>query len=433
MHLLANGETSDAFRKSYREPEPLRTVKTAPDRDALWIIVTMIDFAMATADSSCAGVSLDHTESGRKAFAEDGWRGLLTAMRAQWLMLVFVPLSIALHFAHLPQVWIFLLSCMAIIPLAGAIGQATEELAKYRGPAVGGLLNATFGNATELIIAIVAALNGQVDIVRASLIGSIIGNLLLVLGLSALLGGLKFKEQKFSKEAAGTHGSMMTIAVISLLVPAIFVRSIPHLHEADVRIEYLSLGVAGILIVLYVVGLIFSLWTHKAVFRFEEETAPEPPCMKQSHAILILFVSTVLIAIESELLVHSIEPVVTQWHFNKLFLGIILIPIIGNAAEHSTALYMAAKNKMDISVNIAVSSAMQIAMFVAPVMIFVSVNTKSHVTILFSNVELISVAVSVLIAGQVTRDGKTNWLEGAQLLAAYSIIALAFFFLPARS
>jgi Ca2+:H+ antiporter len=354
-------------------------------------------------------------------------------MRWQWIMLIFVPLSITLHFFHVPPVWMFLLSCLAIIPLAGVMGQATEELAKYRGQAIGGLLNATFGNATELIIAVVAVLNGEVDIVRASLTGSIIGNLLLVLGLSALLGGLKYKEQKFSKDAAGTHGSMMTIAVISLLVPAIFVRSVPHLHEGDIRIENLSLWVAGVLIVLYIGGLVFSLRTHESIFRSGEEEEAEPATMKQSQAILLLLVSTIFIAIESELLVHSIEPVVSQWHISKIFLGIILIPIIGNAAEHSTAVYTAVKDKMDISLNIAVSSATQIAMFVAPVIIFVSANTKSHVTILFSNVELITVAVSVVITGQVTRDGKSNWLEGAQLLAAYLIIALAFFFLPAHS
>ena len=354
-------------------------------------------------------------------------------MRWQWLMLAFVPVSILMAVFHAPPVWIFLSSCLAIVPLAGTMGSATEELAKYRGQAIGGLLNATFGNATELIIAIVAVVNGEVDVVRASLIGSIVGNLLLVLGLSALLGGLKYKEQKFSKDAAGTHSSMMTIAVISLLVPAIFVRSVPHLHEGDVRVESLSFWVAAVLIALYLGGLVFSLCTHQSAFVPQGEEEHDPPTMKQGQAILILLVSTVVIAVESELLVHSIEPVVHAWHMSKLFLGIILIPIIGNAAEHSTAVTTAIKNKMDISLNIAVSSATQIAMFVAPVIIFVSALTKSHVTILFSNVELITVVVSVVITGQVTRDGKSNWLEGAQLLAAYIIIALAFFFIPARS
>ena len=358
-------------------------------------------------------------------------------MRWQRVMLAFVPVSILMGVFHAPPVWIFLCACLAIIPLAGMMGGATEELAKYRGQAIGGLLNATFGNATELIIAIVAIFNGEVDVVRASLIGSIVGNLLLVLGLSAFLGGLKYKEQKFSKDAAGTHSSMMTIAVISLLVPAIFVRNVPGLHEADVRVESLSFWVAAVLIALYLGGLVFSLCTHQSAFvpataEGEEEAEHEAPTMKQSHAIWILVASTVAIAVESELLVHSIEPVVQQWHMSKLFLGIILIPIIGNAAEHSTAVFTAMKNKMDISLNIAVSSATQIAMFVAPVIIFISAATTHHVTILFSNVELITVAVAVAITGQVTRDGKSNWLEGAQLLAAYIIIALAFFFIPAH-
>lgn len=357
-------------------------------------------------------------------------------MRWQWLMLAFVPTSILLNIFHAPPVWIFLCACLAIVPLAGTMGAATEELAKYRGQAIGGLMNATFGNATELIIASVAVINGEVDVVRASLIGSIVGNLLLVLGLSALVGGLKYKEQKFSKDAAGTHSSMMTIAVISLLVPAIFVRSVPHLHEADVRVQNLSICVAVVLIALYIGGLVFSLCTHQSAFVPHDPGAVvehEAPTMKQSSAIWILLISTVLIAIESEMLVHSIGPVVQVLHMSKLFLGIIVIPIIGNAAEHSTAVVTALKNKMDISLNIAVSSATQIAMFVAPVIIFVSALTTSHVTILFSNVELITVVVAVVIAGQVTRDGKTNWLEGAQLLAAYTIIALAFFFIPTKS
>jgi len=354
-------------------------------------------------------------------------------MRWQWVMLAFVPVSILLNVFHAPPVWVFLTACLAIVPLAGAMGAATEELAKYRGQAIGGLMNATFGNATELIIAIVAVINGEVDVVRASLIGSIVGNLLLVLGLSALLGGLKFKEQKFSKDAAGTHSSMMTIAVISLLVPAIFVRSVPHLHEADIRVQNLSLCVAGVLIALYIGGLVFALWTHQSAFMPQEEEEHEPPTLKQSTAIWILLASTVAIAFESEMLVHSITPVVHALHMSKFFLGIIVIPIIGNAAEHSTAIVTAMKNKMDISLNIAVSSATQIAMFVAPVIIFVSAATAFHVSILFSNVELITVVVAVVIAGQVTRDGKTNWLEGAQLLAVYIIIALAFFFIPASS
>lgn len=354
-------------------------------------------------------------------------------MRWLWIMLIFVPISILMYLLKVSPNLMFIASCLAIIPLAGVLGHATEELSKYRGQAIGGLLNATFGNATELIIAIVAVFAGEVEVVRASLIGSIIGNLLLVLGLSVLLGGLRFKVQTFSKFAAGTHGSMMTIAVISLFVPALFVRNAPHLVEHTTRIRDLSLWVAGVLIVLYVGSLIFSLVTHESLLRGDsepgDETDSDPPEMKQSTAFLILFAATVFIAIESEFLVHSLTPVVEQWHLSKLFMGIIIIPIIGNAAEHSTAVVTAIRNKMDISVNIAVSSATQIAMFIGPLIIFVSQLTRHPVTIVFSTIELVAVASAVIIAGQVTRDGKSNWLEGVQLLAAYIIIALTFYFI----
>ena len=358
-------------------------------------------------------------------------------MRWQRVMLAFVPISILAAVFHAAPAWVFVTTCLAIIPLAGMMGVATEELAKYRGQAIGGLLNATFGNATELIIAIVAVFNGEVEVVRASLIGSIVGNLLLVLGLSSFLGGLRYKEQTFSKDAAGTHSSMMTIAVISLLVPAIFVRNVPGLHERDVRVETLSFWVAAVLIALYVGGLVFSLRTHQSTFvqcdddgdrtgagSSDDEAEPsvlDTACQHRRNR-----------GRERAVWYTASGPSCMQWHVSKLFLGIILIPIIGNAAEHSTAVYTAMKNKMDISLNIAVSSATQIAMFVGPVIIFVSALTAHRVTILFSNIEVITVRSAVVITGQVTRDGKSNWLEGAQLLAAYIIIALAFFFIPTR-
>ena len=353
-------------------------------------------------------------------------------MRWLYPLLIFVPISIVQYFMHVSPVWLFLSSCLSIIPLAGVMGVATEEYSKYRGQAVGGLLNATFGNATEMIIAIVAVFNGKVEIVRASLIGSIIGNLLLVFGLATLLGGLKFKEQKFNRHSAEANGSMMTISVISLLVPAIFIHN-SHLKDSAPSVANLSLAVAILLIALYIGGLIFSLKSHKSFFQDEvkhEGEEEEKPSMSQAQALGILLVSTLFIAFESEFLVSSIEPVVHQLHMSELFLGIILIPIIGNAAEHSTAVVMAVKNKMDISVNIAISSAAQIAMFVAPLIIIVSRWSHHPVTIVFSSIELICVAAAVMITQQVTRDGKTNWLEGAQLLAAYVIMALAFYFIP---
>ena len=251
-------------------------------------------------------------------------------MRWLYPLLIFVPISIVQYFMHVSPVWLFLSSCLSIIPLAGVMGVATEEYSKYRGQAVGGLLNATFGNATEMIIAIVAVFNGKVEIVRASLIGSIIGNLLLVFGLATLLGGLKFKEQKFNRHSAEANGSMMTISVISLLVPAIFIRN-SHLKDTAPSVANLSLAVAVLLIALYIGGLIFSLKSHKSFFQDEvkhEGEEEEKPSMSQAKALGILIVSTLFIAFESEFLVSSIEPVVHQLHMSELFLGIILIPII---------------------------------------------------------------------------------------------------------
>ncbi len=343
-------------------------------------------------------------------------------------MLILVPISFVLSFVHLPAV-LFLVSCLAIIPLAGFMGTATEELAKYRGPAVGGLLNATFGNATELIIAIVALQANEVEVVKASIIGSIVGNILLVLGLSILAGGLKYKIQSFNQDLAGMHAAMLAMAVISLLVPALFVRSAglsesPH----DARVANLSLGVASVLLLLYISSLLFSLHTHESLFRSEETDEAEPAYWTQGKAMLVLLACTVVVAFESEFLVRSIEPVVKQWHVSTLFIGVIVIPIIGNAAEHSTAVLMALRNKMDISFNIAVSSGTQIAMFVAPLVIFVGLLIGHPATILFSNQELIAVTASVTIGALIALDGKCHWLEGAQLLAAYVIVALAFYF-----
>lgn len=351
-------------------------------------------------------------------------------MRWMYFMLILVPITIIMHFMHAPAIWMFPLACLAILPLAGVMGHSTEELAKYRGEAVGGFLNATFGNAAELIIAIVAVMNGELEIVRASIIGSVIGNILLVLGLSLLLGGLRFRNQTYNREIAETNTTMMTLAVIALLVPAFFVKSVPGLKMEDMRVEQMTLYIAVLLIALYIGNVVFSLWTHKDLFQGGEHSEHEKPHMKQSVAIMLLVASTIGIAIESEFLIHSMDPFIEKFHLSKLFVGVILIPIVGNAAEHSTAVVMAIKNKMNISINIAVSSGTQIAMFVAPVIILLSFATKKHMSIIFTDVELVSIALSVLIAGQVTRDGRSNWLEGALLLVVYAIIGIAYFLIP---
>lgn len=351
-------------------------------------------------------------------------------MRLMLAMLIFVPISIALHFMHAPAGWVFLVSALAIVPLAGLMGTATEELAKCLGSGIGGLLNATFGNATELIIALVAVRSGQIAVVKASLIGSIIGNVLLVLGASVLVGGLKHKMQIFNKDVAQSHATMLALAVIALLVPALFVRVRGITETAsDPNISAVSMGVAGVLMVLYIGSLVFSLRTHENLFRGGEEEGDEPPEWSRRKAMLVLLGCTVLVALESEFLVNSIEPVIAQWHIGKLFLGVILLPIIGNAAEHSTAVMMAAKNKMDVSLNIAISSSTQIAMFVAPLIIFISPFFGHPVTILFSNYELIAISSAAAIGVLISMDGKSHWLEGAQLLAVYVIVGLAFYYI----
>ena len=352
----------------------------------------------------------------------------------RWFLL-FVPLSIVLSIMRVPPAWLFVMSALAIVPLAGLMSTATEELARYRGQAIGGLLNATFGNATELIICIVALQRNELEIVKSSLIGSILGNVLLVMGLSMLLGGLKHKVQKFNQDVAQAHATMLALAAISLLVPALFVRSVPGAVESahDPNVLYLSLSVAGVLIAVYLGGLIFSLYTHEKLFRSDEGMDEEPPVWSQSKALWVLLFATAVIAFESELLVGSIETVVHQWGISKVFVGIILVPIIGNAAEHSTAVIMAMRNKMDISLNIAISSSTQIALFVAPVCVFISLAMGHPLTFIFNNFELISVAAAIAIAVLISMDGKSHWLEGVQLLATYIILALAFYFIAGRT
>lgn len=347
-------------------------------------------------------------------------------------LLVFVPISIALEFLHAPPAWVFLAAALAIVPLAGFMGEATEELAKHLGSSIGGLLNATFGNATELIITIFAVRAGELGVVRASIIGSIIGNLLLVLGLSVFLGGLKHKTQTFSKDVAGAHTVTMILAAIALFTPSLFVHAIPGTPDtaANPRVESLSLWVAGLLIALYLGSLLFSLVTHQEMFRDGEEEEYEPPIWKKRTAFAVLAVSTGFVALESEFLVKSIEPTVQAWGISKLFVGVILLPIIGNAAEHATAVTMALKNKMDVTLNICISSSTQIALFVAPLIVFLSIPLGHAIPFIFNDFELIAIGFSAVIAAFIARDGKCNWFEGAQLLTVYAILALAFFFIP---
>ena len=353
------------------------------------------------------------------------------------LLLLCIPLSLVLRtIPGMNPLWVFLAAALAIIPLAGLMGRATEELAKHLGATWGGLLNATFGNAAELIIGLSALHEGPrlIPLVRASIVGSILGNILLVLGASILAGGLRYKIQTFNQDQAESQSINLLLASLSLSVPAIFVAAYSH-HGAPnaASIEHLSLWVAGVLLVVYLASLWFSLRTHQDLFRAcgsDEVDQDDPPIWNKRTAVGALALATVFVAVESEVLVKSVGGAAQALGLNNVFIGIIVLAIIGNNAEQSTAVWMALKNKMDITMNIAIGSSIQIAMFVAPVLVFASVLMHNPMTFVFSVPEMTAIAFSVLIAAFIAGDGKCHWLEGAQLLAAYLLIALAFFFLP---
>lgn len=340
-------------------------------------------------------------------------------------LFIFVPISVALELMHADPLWIFIAASIAIIPLAGLMGEATEEIAVYSGPKVGGLINATFGNATELIIAFFALKAGLFEVVKASIAGAVIGNILLVLGASMLVGGLKFKTQTFNQKAVSVSSSMLLFAVIGLSIPAVFTHTVkPTL--LNTQYEGLSIAIALIMFIIYILSLIFSFGTHKDIFGTEHDSAATAKwSFKKAMGMLVL--ATVLIAFMSEFLVGSIEAVTSAFGLSQLFVGIIVIAIIGNAAEHSTAIIMAARNKMDVAVEIAIGSSLQIILFVAPVLVFISL-FFTPMSLIFNYFELVAMFVSALIANQVASDGESNWLEGAQLIAVYLIIAIAFFF-----
>jgi Ca2+:H+ antiporter len=363
-----------------------------------------------------------------------------------WL-LIFVPIAIALRFipALDNPTALFIVACLAIIPLAGWMGKATEHLAEHLGQGIGGLLNATFGNAAELIIALFALSKGLEGVVKASITGSIIGNLLLVLGLSLLAGGAKFKTQTFDRTAAGTTATALTLGAIALLIPTIF-----HVAAAQVPMisggwtpekeQTLSLAIAIVLIVTYAFTLYFSLVTHKDLFVGEARTgAPQKVGHEEEEAgehwskqrsILTLLIATAFVALISEFLVGAVEAARGALGFTEVFVGVIVVAIIGNAAEHSSAILMAMRNKMDLSLGIALGSSLQIALFVAPVLIFASYAFGRPMNLEFTIPEVVAVIASILIVQQICSDGESNWMEGVQLLSVYAILGILFYFLP---
>jgi Ca2+:H+ antiporter len=344
------------------------------------------------------------------------------------LLIATFALSAAAHYAHWNSILQFVTAAVAIVFAAGFLGKATESVAHYAGQRLGGFLNATFGNAAELIIAIFLVKEGLFDMVKASLTGSIIGNLLLVLGASALAGGLKFKEQKFNLHLAGQNATLMLLAVIALFIPAVFVKS-EHLSEQDSLT--LSVTIAGVLIVAYAGWLIYSMITHKSLLEDHEEMAPdhgEAASWSRGRSILYLVLATVMVAFISEWLVGTLEVFTHRFGLSELFVGAFIVAIVGNAAEHSAAVMLAMKNKIGAAVEIAVGSSLQIALFVAPVLVFVSLLFSQHMNILFSTVELAAIGVAVLIATSVSRDGATTWYEGKLLLLVYVVLGVAFYF-----
>jgi Ca2+:H+ antiporter len=357
--------------------------------------------------------------------AEDGrpkpaprWRP-----RLEWL-LVLVPIAIALELIHANPVAIFVVAGLAILPLAGQIGHATEELAGHSGPQVGGLLNATFGNVTELIIATFLVAEGQIEIVKASITGSIIGNVLVVLGLAFLLGGWTRPEQRFNRLSAGVHSTSLVIAVVALLMPALF--SFTGGASAF-RTEAVSIGVSVVLLGVYALSLLFSFKTHRALFRTSFEHAR--PHWSVRRSVGVLGGATVLVALMSEFLVGALEHTVETLGVSELFVGLIVVPLVGNAAEHSSAVLLAMKDKMDTSIEIAIGSSTQIALFIAPLLVFISLALGHPMDFVFTEIEIAAVAFSSIVLGFIALDGRSNWIEGIQLLGAYLIMAVSFFFL----
>ena len=348
-----------------------------------------------------------------------------------WL-LIFVPAAILLEFlAPQSHTLIFLAACLAIVPLAEWLGRATAELARHTGEGVGGLLNATLGNAAELIIAIMALRQGLYPVVKASLTGSIIGNILLVLGAAVLAGGVKHKRQTFNTTAARAQATLLTLAAIGMIMPAAFhylAGGSRHVRESD-----LSLEISIVLMLTYATHLWFSLHTHKELFAGEsaEAEAAGENAWSLKRSVLLLVGATASIAWMSEILVGSVREAAAAFGMTSIFVGVIVVAVVGNAAEHSTAVMMALRNRMELSMGIAIGSSLQIALFVAPVLVMVShfIGPQS-MDLVFTPAEVLAVFVAVLITGQIASDGESNWLEGVQLLAVYLILAGVFYALP---
>ena len=364
--------------------------------------------------------------------SSSSWSDYVDPRKVGWLnlLLVLVPVVVALEWMHASHALIFVFSCAAILPLAGLMGTATEHLAARAGAGVGGLLNASFGNAAELIIALFALFSGHHELVKASLTGSIIGNILLVMGASLLAGGLKYSTQRFNKTAVGSGSTLAVLAAFGLLMPAIF----HNLYgKGDANLDHkLSFATSVVLISGYLMSLLFSLVTHKDLFDVidEESEGADHVAWSVTKSIVVLLIATIGVAWMAEILVGAVDKAGEQLGMTKIFMGVIVVAIVGNAAEHSTAILMAMKNKVDLALNIAVGSTLQIALFVAPVLVFVSAFSSHPLDLWFTTMEVAAVMIAVTIAWLISHDGESNWFEGAMLLMVYLILAIAFFFVP---
>ena len=347
------------------------------------------------------------------------------------LLLIFIPVTLVLAMVQREHLGVFISAALAIIPLAGLLGRATEHLSAHVGAGVGGLLNASLGNAAELIIAFAALREGLHDVVKASLTGSILGNILLVLGASMIAGGLKHERQTFNQTTAGLGASLLLLSAVGLIIPALF-----HLTAADrgIAVEReLSLEIALVLFAIYIMSLVFSLKTHRHVYKGEHEIcATGEKLWSRGRAIAVLAVATVLVAVMSEFLVGAMEPAAATLGLTQVFVGVILVALVGNAAEHSTAVMVAMKNNMELALGIAVGSSLQIALLVAPILVFCSYLFGTPLDLIFTPFEVAAVTISVLIVGFVSIDGESHWMEGVMLVGVYTMLAIAFYFLPAH-
>ena len=347
------------------------------------------------------------------------------------VLLLAAPISWILAATAPESSWVFVSAAASLIPLAGLIGLGTEQLARRAGPALGGFFNATFGNAAELIIAVVALRNGHIELVKASITGSIIGNLLLVLGLSFFAGGLGRRTQKFHRTSATNTSAMLFLGVVALVMPAVFDLSIyGNLKAHPPALDRLSFWSALILIAAYGGSLVYAFTAHHDLFRPSQNTAHDGPAFSTGAAVTVLATGTLLTTVQAEILVRAMEPALVRFGFTELFVGVIVIALIGNAAEHYSAVTAAMRDEMTLAVEIAVGSSAQIALFVAPALVLYSFAIGRPMSLLFNAFEIVAIALSVISTTHVIADGESNWVEGLQLLSIYLILALAFYFVP---